>query len=297
VARHAADEAGATLAFVSDAVAQGSSERRGVLIRRALAALVSVGMTSVMVWAMHAEHILGLRWLPLVLLMSAPVLAAASIASRRVGLQLLARGIWWSFLLLGGLISTMIGVEDDGKSAYPCAFTLANAFCLLVAGTTGLDEGGGRFRPAAFRGTLLLAMVLAIADTVTLLWIGSLQAVEERAFGTLLLVPGMILGVVGLLRLRTWGLLLSLACNVLVALLASTAVLKMPAELRWMLTATAVAQMLVPVPMWIAIARRRLPPPDRFRRLKRVASTAVIVGIAASSVYFTFFYSRTRVFW
>jgi len=257
-------------------------------------------MTGAMAWAMHAEHIHGVRWVPLLLLMSAPLLAAVSIASRRVGFQLLARGIWWSFLLLGGLIAAMIGLEDDGKSGYPCLFTVANAFCLLAVGTTGLDDDGGRFRPAAFRGTLLLAMVLAIADSVTLLWIGSAQAVDARAFGALFLVPGMIVGVIGLLRLRTWGLLISLTCNVLVAILASTGVLNLPAELRWLLVSTAIAQLLVPVPMWIAIARRRLPPPERFRRLKRVVSTAVIAGIAASSVYFTYFYSRppgSRVFW
>lgn len=296
MARQAADEVGATLALVSDVGAQGSSSRRVLVVRRALAALVSVGMTGAMGWAMHSEHIHGVRWVPLLLLMSAPLLAAASIAIPRVGAQLLARGIWWSFLLLGGLIAAMIGLEDDGKSGYPCLFTLANAFCLLTVGTTGLDDDGGRFRPAAFRGTLLLAMVLAIADTVTLLWIGTAQAVDVRVFGPLLLVPGMILGVIGLLRLRTWGLLISLTCNLLVVILASTHVLNLPAELRWLLSATAVAQILVPVPMWIAIARRRLPPPDRFRRLKRVVSTAVIVGIAASSVYFTYFYSRPNPF-
>ena len=285
---------------MSTAAAQASGERRGIVARRALAVLVSVGMTGAMAWAMHAEHIHGVRWVPLLLLMSAPLLAAVSIASRRVGFQLLARGIWWSFLLLGGLIAAMIGLEDDGKSGYPCLFTVANAFCLLAVGTTGLDDDGGRFRPAAFRGTLLLAMVLAIADSVTLLWIGSAQAVDARAFGALFLVPGMIVGVIGLLRLRTWGLLISLTCNVLVAILASTGVLNLPAELRWLLVSTAIAQLLVPVPMWIAIARRRLPPPERFRRLKRVVSTAVIAGIAASSVYFTYFYSRppgSRVFW
>jgi hypothetical protein len=141
-------------------------------------------------------------------------------------------------------------------------------------------------------------MVLAIADTATLLWIGSLEAMDRKVFGALLLVPGMILGVVGLLRLRTWGLLVSLTCNVLLVVLASTSILDLPPQLRWMVTATAIAQLLVPVPMWIAIARRRLPPPDQFRRLKRVASTAVIAGIAASSVYFTYFHTPSpRMFW
>ena len=283
---------------VPGATEQGSGQRRVIVVRRALAALVSLGITGTMAWFLRRDHPRGWQWLPLLLLMSAPVLAAASIASRRVGAQLLARGIWWSFLLLGGLIATMMGIDGDLKGGYVCLFTLANAFCLLAVGTTGLDDDGGRFRPAAFRGTLLLAMVLAIADTATLLWIGGLRAIDEHMFGGLLLVPGMIVGVIGLLRLRTWGLLVSLTCNVLVVVLTSTAVLQLPPELRWMLTATAVAQILVPVPMWISLARRRLPPPDQFRRLKRVASTAVIVAIAASSVYFTcFHHPQPRVFW
>ena len=241
---------------MSDAVAVGSAQRRLTVVRRALAALVSLGITAVMAWQLRGDHSRGWQRLPLLLLMSAPVLAAASIASRRVGAQLLARGIWWSFLLLGGLIAAMIGIDGDMKPGYVCQFTLANAVCLLAAGTTGLDDdGGGRFQPAAFRGTLLLAMVLAIADTATLLWIGSLEAMDEKMFGALLLVPGMILGVVGLLRLRTWGLLVSVTCNALVVVLASTGVLDLPAQLRWMLTATAAAQLLVPVPMWIAIVR------------------------------------------
>jgi hypothetical protein len=52
-------------------------------------------------------------------------------------------------------------------------------------------------------------------------------------------------------------------------------------------------QLLVPIPMWIAIARRRIPPPDAWRRTKLVVSTAIIVGIAVTSVCFSLLVERT----
>jgi hypothetical protein len=194
-------------------------------------------------------------------------------------------------LLLGGLVCVLLGNGGAGP-AFGCHLAVTSAFSLLVAGTIGLGEDGGRFRPAAFRGTLMLALVLAIADSATLLWFGTMQAVEDRSFRILLLLPPMIAGVVGLLQLRTWGLLVSLACNVAVAALAAAAVLDLPPPLRWMLVATAILQLLVPVPMWISIARRRGPPPDRWRRAKRIVSTVVIAGIAALSLFFTYVYER-----
>jgi hypothetical protein len=217
-----------------------------------------------------------------------PALAAISIWSRRTGAQLLARGIWWSLLLLGGLVAVIERSDYSG-----CAIALASACSLLVMGRNGLDAEAGRFQPVAFRGTLTLALVMAIADTATCFWCGLGQATHERELRVILLVPLMIAGIVGLLRLRTWGLLVSLACNVLVAILGWTGTLGLPPEIRPLLIVTAVVQLLVPIPMWIAIARRRIPPPDAWRRTKLVVSTAIIVGIAVTSVCFSLLVERT----
>ena len=266
------------------------------MLRRVLASMASLGAAVVFVFLLRHERLRGLQWLAPIALMGAPVLAAAAIWIRRVSWQLLARGIWWSVLLLGALLAVVSGGTEAGLT-FPCHLALASAVALLAAGATGLDEGSGRFRPMAFRGTLMLALVLAIADTATLLWFGLAQAVDERIFRALLLVPPMVAGVIGLLRLRTWGLLVSLTCNLLVAVLASTRILTFPYQLRWLLIATAVVQLLIPIPIWVSIATGRLPPPERWRRAKRIASAAVIAGIAVVSVYFTYLRERSDGFW
>jgi hypothetical protein len=280
--------AGARIGAVSDAGESRSPLSRALIARRALASVASLFATGVFVTIIRGERFSGLQWLAPVALTGAPVVAAVSIWSGRIGLQLLARGIWWSLLLLGGLISLSESSDHSG-----CAVALAGACSLLLSGRSGLDGDRGRFRPVAFRGTLTVALVFAIADTATLLWFGLARAVAEHQFSAILLVPPMVAGIVGLLRLRTWGLLVSLTCNLLVAILAATRTLDLPYALRPLLIGTAIVQLLVPIPMWVAIARRRIPPPDGWRRTKLVVSTAVIIAIAMTSVCFSLLVERT----
>jgi hypothetical protein len=165
---------------------------------------------------------------------------------------------------------------------------VCSAGALLAAGRSGLEEGEGRFRPVAFRGTLMLALVLAMADTGALLWIGSGNLMFDHRPSALLVAVPMLLGVVGLLRLRTWGLIVSLASNILMVVLGLTRVLYLPGPLRGLFVGTAILQLLVPLPMLVTIARGRAPGPDRWRAAKTVATTAVIAGIASLSVYAAF---------
>jgi hypothetical protein len=46
----------------------------------------------------------------------------------------------------------------------------------------------------------------------------------------------------------------------------------------------AIVQLLIPLPMWVAIIRRRPPPPDRWQTAKMIASTIVIVALASLTV-------------
>jgi len=250
--------------------------------RRALASTVSVGMAVLMFRAFAAEaaHEVPRRlWIPLIVLVGAPVVSAAGIWTRVLGLQLLARAYWWAQLLFASLVS-LTGVTDRLVPA----LAIASACALLSAGRLGLDEGaGGRFRPVAFRGTLMLALVLAMADAGTFSWLGTLQAMDGKVRLILFAVP-MIAAVIGLLRLRTWGLLVSVVCNLLVAVLAGTGLLDLPNDLRRLFIGNAIAQLLIPLPMWIAIIRRRPPQPDGWRRTKLIASTAVILLLALINV-------------
>jgi hypothetical protein len=201
-----------------------------------------------------------------------------------MALQLLGRGLWWSLLLLGGLMAASGGQERVGGSL----MALGSAAAVLLAGAPSQNDGSDRFAPVAFRGTLTLALVLAMADAASFLWLGLANAIFTRHLAMILLVPPMVAGVVGLLRLRTWGLLVSLGANVLVATLALTGVLTSAGELRILFASTAIVQLLVPVPMLITIIRRRAPGPDRWVTFRAVGSRLVIVGIAGLALYTAF---------
>jgi hypothetical protein len=262
---------------------------RSVVARGVLASLASATFASALYHLIAGEH--GGRLLERAFLDSVivvPAVAAGLIWLRPIAAQLLARGAWWSFLLGGGLLS--VAARDDvarfGFLAVAC-----NGIALLAAGRTGLGEGAegaGRFRPVAFRGTLILALVLAIADTGAFLWMGSGTAMFGGHPSLLIMAMPMAVGVLGLLRLRTWGLLLSLASSLLVAILGSTGVLYLEGPLRTLFVSTACLQLLVPLPMLVSIWRGRSPGPDRWQRAKARATTTVIAGIAGVSLYAAF---------
>jgi hypothetical protein len=269
------------------------SEVNALRIRKALASLSSLGLALALLWSLRTESLRGPEVVPFAMMVLMPVLAAAVIWSGRVGAQLLARGVWWSFLLFGALVcATTRPSSSDAEAVW---LALPAAAALLLAGSSGLDARTGRFQPVAFRGTLVLALILAIADTASFSWFGALNATFEKHGGLLLMVVPMAAGVIGLLRLRTWGLLVSLACNVLVVVLSLTGVLELPRVLRILYVSSAALQLVVPIPMIVAIVRRRPPAPDGWRRTKRAVSTSVIVAIAALSVYCAFLRSTPLI--
>jgi hypothetical protein len=272
---------------VSDEGEHGSGGGRALIARRVVASAASLAAAAVLAHALLPLDSHNGGGLALAVLIATPAVAAAAVWSRRLGLQLLARGLWWSLLLFGGLVAI-----TDGGAQFGAVLAAGSGVALLVAGSSGLDGGGARFQPVAFRGTLMLALVLAIADTTSFIWLGTAQAFVGKEVRLILLVPPMIAGVVGLLSLRTWGLLLSLGCNILVVVLAGTGLLDLPRELQALFIGTAALQLLVPIPMWVTIIRRRPPPPDRWRSAKRIVSTVVIVGIVALSAYFALFHTR-----
>jgi hypothetical protein len=224
-------------------------------------------------------------------LIAVPPGAAALIWSRRLSAQLLARGAWWSFLLIGALMATATRYD----ASFGFLVVVCSAAALLVTGRTGLAESD-RFQPAAFRGTLILALVLAMADTGALLVVGLGGALFENHMALILLVPMMIAGVIGLLRLRTWGLAVNLTSNLLVALLGSSDVLYLPGELRPLFVGSAIVQLLIPVPMLVTIARGRAPGPDRWGGAKVWLTRAVIVGIGGLSFYAAFVHTGRPLF-
>jgi hypothetical protein len=260
--------------------------------RLSLATLASLGLSAVFVGILRHDDIPRAQRLPFAFMLAFPLGAAAGIWWQRLGAQLLARGIWWSLLLLGALMAVIVGSDGHHEDFLLASFA---AVALLAAGSAGLDQERGRFQPVAFRGTLLLALVLAMADTFTFLWLGVARLLLDRSPGVLLLVPPMIAGVVGLLRLRTWGLIVSLLSNVAVVVLSSTGVLALPSWFRTLYVASATLQLLVPVPMIVSIVRGRVPPTGQWRRTKRVVSTAVIAAVVALAFCGSFLHLRPFV--
>jgi hypothetical protein len=199
----------------------------------------------------------------------------------RLPVQLLARGAWWSLLLLNAVMALVGDAEDRHAGANAATFT---ALALLAVGSGGLDNRGW-FAPVAFRGTLLIALVLAIADAGAFLWFGTGSAVYNHSWSVLAMVPAMVVGVIGLLQLRVWGLIASLATNVTIAILALTDVLSLPSPLRELFVGSAVVQLVVPLPMVVAMVRHRAPSADAWRRTKAAVPPLLIASIALLSVY------------
>jgi hypothetical protein len=265
------------------------ASERGIVVRRALASLASAAL-SAFLFARFDPLRRHFEWkdaLFMCVVCLPPMGAAVALWSQRLVPQLLARACWWCFLLacafatatmgpIGGVLWVFLGV--------------CSASALLALGRTGLDAKSGRFQPVAFRGTLLLSLLLALADTGSLSFCAIGTATDGwREAGKVVALAGLALfacfGVVGLLRLRTWGLLAALASNLLVGTLAFTGALPLPPQLRLLFMGTAALQLVVPLPMLVTIVRRRPPPPDRWQRFRAVGSTLVIVGLAAFVVY------------
>jgi hypothetical protein len=257
-------------------------------VRRVAASLASLAIGAAFAACLYGAHIRESAWVLLAIFVGAPAVASGALWTRPMWAQLLARGVWWSFLLFGTFLS-LTGGTDRGLGA---EWAVAGGAALLAAGRLGLDAADGRFKPVAFRGTLVLALVLAMADLLLFLWVGILDAAGGHG-GLLLLLPPMAAGVIGLLRLRTWGLLVGMATNVLIVTLMFAEVLHVPHwSLRVLIISSAVAQLIVPFPMLVTIAMRRAPGPDRWRRARTVGATCVILALAGVSTCWSVLHLR-----
>jgi hypothetical protein len=209
-----------------------------------------------------------------------------------VGSQILARGVWWSNLVLGVLLS-LAGGSDEREIGLVMA--IATGLPLLVMGRMGLGEDErSAFRPIAFRTTLVLGMTMAVADIQALLFWGAIKIENEggsrgplaqRTQGMLLLLAAamMVVAVVGLYRLRVWGLLFGALCAAgLIGVMAS-GVCGLPGPLPESFIVTSAVQLLLPAPIVVAIVRGRAPAPRAASHLARLAPALVVATLMAGS--------------
>lgn len=212
------------------------------------------------------------------------VAAAGLVWRESLPSQLLVRAVLWSNLLLGVLLS----VDGNGhEQTLGGLLALSTGAGLLVLGRSGLAAPSPVFSPAAFRGSLILALVMALADAQPLALFGVFQLGKSNpaeAAPLLACAALMVVAIVGLARLRVWGLVLNLVANLLIAGLALGGALKVPQLLAWTLATTALIQLLLPLPMIVTIARGRPPAPIRHPRLRAALVPCVVVILMALSV-------------
>ncbi len=223
------------------------------------------------------------------LLLVVPLAASLLLANlNHVGAQIVARGLWWAQLVFGVAVSVLI--EPPSKATL--GFSLGAGGALLAAGTAGLradSAARGAFRPTAFRWPLVASIALSVAEVQTL---GVASWGLLRARDTLGLELGacallLACALVGLYRLRFWGVLLHLLTTLLLGGLALRALLSAETGPVSFWGAGIVAQLLLPLPMLWAIARRApvaLPSSSPAPRL----GFALVSALMAVSTFATF---------
>jgi len=220
-------------------------------------------------------------WAPTALL----ALSAVLIHRKFLGGQMLARAAWWANLLLGTVIA-LASTSDERSVAF--GLVMACGTALLVVGRNGLGTSTGqKFNPVAFRASLTLALVMAMADAQSLLLFGGLE-LDSWHYNQppilLFCASVMIIAIIGLYRLAVWGLILNLAANIVIAAMAIGGVFELPNPIVFMLAATAVIQSLLPIPLIVRFFSRSKAPESRSpSRLGYIVVTLTIVGLMALS--------------
>jgi hypothetical protein len=239
-------------------------------------------------WVWHGASRSPALWIPTGLL----VLSALLLHHGHVGSQLIARSVWWSNLVLGTLIALLADGSSDRNAGVELATTMGTA--LLAMGQLGLDEReGSAFRPVAFRTTLTLGMIMAVADAQALALFGVIKVADgwnrpdhQGRQGLMLLASAtlLVVAIAGLYRLRVWGLFLATFCaaGVFAMSLADAYGLD---ELRIPLALTSTVQVLLPGPVFVAILGGRPGAATSWHpRLARLLPSALVVLMMTASV-------------
>jgi hypothetical protein len=211
-------------------------------------------------WAMGYQ--LGVHGVAVAAILPMAMLAwAARMVTRPTfAAQVLVRAIAVSNLVVALLLALSVGGMIGALSQVVIAFGCFRVLRLL--GDRGLDTSDpeSEFRPIAFRGFLILALIMAFADAQTLMFSALTQGsylftddrtwlIASRAAPTLLAAVVMAINVWGLMRLRTWAMLLNIVANLVIARLALTGALGVNIYVAASLSLTAAVQLMLPVPI------------------------------------------------
>lgn len=239
---------------------------------------------------MATDAIIGTQLgVPLLFALLFPVLvlgASALLVHRdTLGAQLFCRAAWWAHLVLGFAWSWG---APDSLPAGGTVLALASGIALLSAGREGLlrEDTARVFDPVAFRGTVLLGMLLGLADAQLLAQLGLTFLEADAADGhpALFLACAVLLavGVWGLTRLRVWAVGLNLLAHMLV-LVAVVWVSEKTSPLLWVVAVGATLQLLLPLRMLIAF-RRGAPSHTWGRELSSRVPNMIIAALMLASI-------------
>lgn len=201
--------------------------------------------------------------------------SARRLRVRHFPTQVFIRAILWSNLVVGLLIAWSEPLFLAWQGSCIC---LGSGVALILLGESGLGIRDRVFRPDAFRGHLMIAVILACADASTLIFsalaamgrfipvVVTGQASVTQATHAFL-VPGapaaiagliMIVAVLGLMRMRIWALVLNIAANLGIAWAGFSGTLEVILPVI-ALSLTALAQLLLMVPILAAAVGDRNP--------------------------------------
>jgi hypothetical protein len=208
-----------------------------------------------------------------------PLAAAGLFHGRKLQLQLMARAAIWAAMILD-MVLAHIGWHMGAASGA----VVTGALALLVAGPVASAEPGA-FQPVAYQRTLTLSLVLGLADTFTLwMWtgfamLGNAPVIDTLGFLACAVVT--LVSVIGLYRLRMWGLALSVVGNAGIVIVFGLDLIRLP-ELKIIFITPAIAQLVVALPVLAGvILRRPLEPPAWVLRASRMlVPTALVMMIA-----------------
>lgn len=241
-----------------------------------------LGASSLLLKVRHAGHSES----QLLAGMAAIVLVAgALLALRPLWAALAGRGLLWTVLAM----TTLFDSVERPAGAFTVT-ALAMCAALLALGRHALEGSTAAFRPNHHRGLLTLAMVLGFADVATLsAWsILAFSSGDTRAmmFGLVFTAIAAVIAasLVGLYRLFAWGFLLNLGVNLAVVVLMLFDVFHFDV-FRLVFIVPAVAQILLALPVLVAIVRRRaLTVPRSLARLGTLVPALAVAIMAGLNV-------------
>ena len=239
-----------------------------------------------------AVEILLSTTLPLV-----AVLVALWLAHRRsVAAQIISRAMLWGMTMIVVVLQWTLLQLDPGtawnaglvpiEASAVLASSLTCTGALLVLGNHGLRPPGARSDlTQGLDGLLTLSLVMGLADALVLLTVGSLFAALFASNPVpLLLAVWLLVAAYGLHRRRTWGLLAMAAGNVAELLLAGTDAFASLGPFILILIVTSALQILLPLPVYFAMARRKQQPQPASAWTRKIPAVVLIASAAAATV-------------